>query len=242
MNISRIRALRGPNLWNRSTAIEAIVTCSGNESDLSLMPEFIDRLRKRFPDIGALPEPTAQGVISMAHALELATLALQTHAGCQVAFSRTAQAPEPGVFQVVVEYTDEAVGRMALALAEALIRSAVEDTAFDTLGAISQLRALDEDVRMGPSTAAIVDAAVARGIPYRRLTQGSLVQLGWAASSGGFKLQRSMRLAQLLKRSRKTRNSPSACYMPPEFRCPRESLSKALRRPGLLPASWAALS
>lgn len=179
MNISRIRALRGPNLWNRSTAIEAIVTCSGNESDLSLMPEFIDRLRKRFPDIGALPEPTAQGVVSMAHALELTTLALQTHAGCQVAFSRTAQAPEPGVFQVVVEYNDEAVGRLALALAQALIRSAVEDTAFDTLGAILQLRALDEDVRMGPSTAAIVDAAVARGIPYRRLTQGSLVQLGW---------------------------------------------------------------
>ncbi len=179
MNISRIRALRGPNLWNRSTAIEAVVSCTGNESDLSLMPGFIDRLRQRFPDIGALPEPTAQGVISMAHALELATLALQTHAGCQVAFSRTAQAPEPGVFQVVVEYTEEEVGRLALELAQALIQSAVDDTPFDTLAAIGKLRALDEDVRLGPSTASIVDAAVARGIPYRRLTQGSLVQLGW---------------------------------------------------------------
>jgi len=36
-------------------------------------------------------------------------------------------------------------------------------------------------VRLGPSTGCIVDAAVARGIPYRRLTQGSMVQFGWGA-------------------------------------------------------------
>ena len=27
MEISRIRALRGPNLWSRNTSIEAVVTC-----------------------------------------------------------------------------------------------------------------------------------------------------------------------------------------------------------------------
>jgi cyanophycin synthetase len=31
MDISRIRALRGPNLWSRHTAIEAIVTCDEAE-------------------------------------------------------------------------------------------------------------------------------------------------------------------------------------------------------------------
>ena len=31
MDISRVRALRGPNLWTRRTAIEAIVTCSPDE-------------------------------------------------------------------------------------------------------------------------------------------------------------------------------------------------------------------
>ena len=29
MDISRIRALRGPNLWTRHTAIEAMVQCQG---------------------------------------------------------------------------------------------------------------------------------------------------------------------------------------------------------------------
>src|SRR5690606_38692747 len=43
------------------------------------------------------------------------------------------------------------------------------------------LRELDEDVRLGPSTGSIVDAAVARGIPYRRLTEGSMVQFGWGS-------------------------------------------------------------
>jgi cyanophycin synthetase len=44
---------------------------------------------------------------------------------------------------------------------------------------IRQLREIDEDVRLGPSTGSIVNAALARGVPYRRLTQGSLVQFGW---------------------------------------------------------------
>ncbi|MBL8420939.1 MAG: cyanophycin synthetase, partial [Dechloromonas sp.] len=38
-----------------------------------------------------------------------------------------------------------------------------------------------EDIRLGPSTGAIVSAALARGIPFRRLTQGSLVQFGWGS-------------------------------------------------------------
>src|SRR6185503_8973787 len=52
---------------------------------------------------------------------------------------------------------------------------------FDTEAAVAELRAIDEDVRLGPSTGAIVNAAAARGIPFRRLTEGSLVQFGWGA-------------------------------------------------------------
>ena len=36
-------------------------------------------------------------------------------------------------------------------------------------------------MRLGPSTGSIVTAAAARGIPWRRLTTGSLVQFGWGA-------------------------------------------------------------
>ncbi len=181
MDVSRIRALRGPNLWTRYTAIEAVVHCSPQECDLSLMPDFEARLSQRFPAMGSLPQPSAMGVASMAHALELTTLALQTLAGCPISFSRTTPAPDPGVFQVVVQYTEEDVGRLAMTLAQQLIQSAIDDTPFDAQKAVDQLRELDEDVRLGPSTGSIVHAAVARGVPYRRLTQGSLVQFGWGS-------------------------------------------------------------
>jgi len=179
MEISRVRALRGPNLWSRHTSIEAIVSCNGIEQTILAIPGFEDRLRARFPEIKFL-EP-AETTFSMAHVLESAAIGLQAQAGCPVTFSRTIQTVEPGIYQVVVEYTEEAVGRLAFELAQNLCRAATEDTPFDLATALASLRELDEDIRLGPSTGSIVDAAVARGIPFRRMTEGSMVQFGWGS-------------------------------------------------------------
>ncbi len=181
MDVSRIRALRGPNLWSRHTAIEAIVTCAENERDIGKIAGFESRLRERFPEIALLQPALSNDVLSMAHILELATLGLQAQAGCPVTFCRTAQTVDPGVYQVVVEYSEEEVGRLALELAQALCQAAFNDQPFDLADALHRLRELDEDVRLGPSTGSIVYAAVARNIPFRRLTQGSLVQFGWGS-------------------------------------------------------------
>ena len=181
MDISRIRALRGPNLWTRHTAIEAMVQCQGQECDLSKVPDFEQRLRHLFPGLGQLRTTQQGAVLSMAHAIEDATLHMQIAAGCPVTFSRTTLTPEAGMYQVVVEYTEEDVGRLALSLAQGLCQAAWDNTAFDMDAALSQLSALDEDIRLGPSTSSIVDAALVRGIPYRRLTEGSMVQFGWGS-------------------------------------------------------------
>jgi cyanophycin synthetase len=181
MEVSRIRALRGPNLWSRHTAIEAIVSCSGTECSIGEIPDFETRLRARFPEIGFLQPAGHQEGISMAHVLEVAALSLQKQAGCLVTFSCTVQTLESGVHQVVIEYGEEAVGRLALEIAQSLCLSAVEDAPFDLENALSRLRELDEDERLGPSTGSIVQAALACGIPYRRLTSGSMVQFGWGS-------------------------------------------------------------
>ncbi len=181
MEVSRIRALRGPNLWSRHTAIEAIVSCAEAERRIGNLAGFEDRLRARFPEIGFLAPTSHAEDLAMAHALEFAALGLQAQAGCPVTFGRTTATVEPGIYQVVVEYSEEAVGRLAFELAEQLCRAALEDLPFDAAAAIDRLRELDEDERLGPSTGAIVQAAVARGIPYRRLTSGSLVQFGWGS-------------------------------------------------------------
>ncbi len=180
MHVERIRALRGPNRWTRARAIEALVRCEDHECEVNAIPGFVERLRTLFPDLVHLPNG-ASASRSLAHALGAAAFALQSRAGCPIAFARTVATSEPGVHYVVVEYTEEAVGRLAFELAEALIAAVAAAAPFDVAAAITRLRAVDEDERLGPSTGEIVQAACTRGIPYRRLTSGSLVQLGWGS-------------------------------------------------------------
>ncbi|MGB6006505.1 cyanophycin synthetase [Castellaniella sp.] len=179
MEVSRIRALRGPNVWCRQTAIEAVVSCADGECAIDDLDAFETRLRVRFPEID-IQRPAGQASDhSLAHVLAGAALSLQAVAGCPVAFRRTAATQAPGEYQVVIEYAEESVGRLAFDLACVLCHAALQDQPFDLADAVAQLKALYEDVRLGPSTGAIVQAAVRRGIPYRRLTEGSLVQFGW---------------------------------------------------------------
>ncbi|MFL6673523.1 MAG: cyanophycin synthetase [Massilia sp.] len=181
MEVSRVRALRGPNLWSHHTSVEAIVSCTPDEESIGGLPGFESRLRARFPNIGPLQPTGHDDTVPMAQVLELAALGLQAQAGCPVTFSRSTATLEPGIYQVVVEYSEEDVGRLALELARQLCQAAADDAPFDLDAALAQLRDLDEDVRLGPSTGSIVYAAVARGIPYRRLTEGSLVMFGWGS-------------------------------------------------------------
>ncbi|WP_395823558.1 cyanophycin synthetase [Collimonas sp.] len=181
MDVSRIRVLRGPNLWSRHTAIEAIVSCNEAERAIAGIAGFEARLRERFPQIGFLQPSGKNEMVSMAHTLEAAALGLQSEAGCPVTFSRTVPTTEAGVYQVIVEYTEEDVGKLAFQLAQELCLAAQQDKPFDLAGALSTLRELDEDIRLGPSTGSIVQAAITRGIPFRRLTGGSMVQFGWGS-------------------------------------------------------------
>ena len=155
--------------------------CDESERSIDSIPDFENKIRERFPQLGSMRRGGHNEVLSLAHALEHAALGLQAQAGCPVTFSRTLQTVDVGVHQVVVEYIEEVVGRMAFDFAFALIQATLNDAPFDLAAALSELEALYEDVRLGPSTGSIVDAAVQRNIPYRRMTKGSMVQFGWGS-------------------------------------------------------------
>ena len=106
MEVSRIRALRGPNLWSRNTAIEAVAACDGAECAIENLPHFAAQLRVRFPQLGELRPAGSQDPVSMAHVLAAVALALQAHAGCPVTFSRVQHTSEPGIFQVGHDVAD----------------------------------------------------------------------------------------------------------------------------------------
>jgi cyanophycin synthetase len=59
-----------------------------------------------------------------------------------------------------------------------IVRACIADRPIDVGSIIEQLQSLYEAVRLGPSTAAVVEEAKRRGIPVRRLNNYSLVQLG----------------------------------------------------------------
>ncbi len=179
MDIQRIRSLRGPNRWSRHTSVEAVVSLPPEQCNLQRMPGFESRLRSRLPALGHLQPRSHEDHLSLAHAIEAVALTLQSQAGCHVGFGHTELTSEAGTYHVVVQYAEEAVGRRAFDAAADLVRAALADAPYDSAAAIAELHDIDEDERLGPSTGSIVDAGLARGIPFRRLTRGSLVQFGW---------------------------------------------------------------
>jgi cyanophycin synthetase len=123
----------------------------------------------------------------LGHVLEHLAIELQNIAGEAVTFGKTRSAGPAGRYSVVYEYAqrDEGVAagelglRLLCSLLPAELRPAdsVPDgwlwpEARDQFIRFAQRRAL------GPSTAALVRAAEARGIPWLRLNDQSLVQLG----------------------------------------------------------------
>jgi cyanophycin synthetase len=123
---------------------------------------------------------TVEGA-SLAHALGRVAMALQKAARVPVSFSKTSATNEAGVWKVVVEYREEDVARAAVEAAAEIIDAVLAERSFDVQATVKLLRSQDEDLRLGPSTGAIVRAAETRGVPTRRLNKGSLVQLGWGS-------------------------------------------------------------
>jgi cyanophycin synthetase len=147
------------------------------------MAGFEARLRALFPARSARCTPKAAIDISLAHVLESAALALQARPAARSP-SAAPRHDRDRRYQVVVEYSEEAVGRQAFEDAQALIAPRWAG-GFDCDAALAELRELDEDERLGPSTGAIVDAAAARGIPWRRLTRAA-----WCSSAGAARQRR----------------------------------------------------
>ena len=123
----------------------------------------------------------------LGHVLEHVAIELQNVAGEDVTFGKTRSVDKPGVYSVVYEYVQKeegiAAGELALRLLSSLLPENLRDrgivpegwewaTARDEFIRYAQRRAL------GPSTASLVRAAEERGIPWLRLNEQSLVQLG----------------------------------------------------------------
>jgi cyanophycin synthetase len=191
LQFRRLLFLRGPNIWSRHPILEVWVDL-GNLKDWSseLIPGFNDRYKTWLPSV--IEHRCSEGVRGgffmrldrgtyLAHILEHTTLELQSMAGCNFGYGRAREMSEEGVYKVAVRFEDETVVEECLKSARALLIACVYDLPFDVRAEVERLHDIAERKCLGPSSKAILNAAQARNIPYRRLNTGSLVQLGQGA-------------------------------------------------------------
>jgi cyanophycin synthetase len=123
----------------------------------------------------------------MGHVIEHIALEIQCLAGMETGFGRTRETKTPGVYQVVFTYLEEKVGVFAAEAAVRIAEALVKGEDYDLEHDIQQMREIRENTRLGPSTGSIVEEAIARDIPWIRLNNQSLIQLGYGKNQVRFR-------------------------------------------------------
>ena len=189
LRILETHVYRGPNYWSYRPAIRLLVDLGTLEEWPSNKIEgFNEALTDLLPGLeahhcslgraGGFLERLRQGTW-LGHVAEHVALQLQREAGTEVGRGKTRSAGRYGIYHVVYSYADETVGVAAGRLAVRLVNHLVEpDDAFDYRVELEELIRLAERAAFGPSTQAILDEAGMRDIPFIRLDEQSLVQLG----------------------------------------------------------------
>jgi cyanophycin synthetase len=198
MKILDTRVYRGPNLYALRKVIRLRVELGELEDyPTSKLPGFTDRLLELMPTLhehscsygepgGFVRRMREDEGTWLGHVLEHVAIELQCLAGTPVTYGKTRSHNLPlGQYHVIYSYEEEAVGLEAGELALKVIRHLLPPEREAHLPGPWDFQAEMEDfVRMaqrrafGPSTASLVRAAEERDIPWIRLNERSLVQLG----------------------------------------------------------------
>ena len=196
MEILEIRTLRGPNYWSgywKKLIIMRLDIADYEEKPSDKLTGFYERMVEVMPSLeshgcsysepGGFLRRVKEGTWA-GHMIEHFALEFQTLAGMDTGYGRTRETGETGIYNVVFSYHEEEVGRYAARAAVRLFLGLAEDKPIEEIKKevaedVQRMREIREDVRFGPSTGSLVEEAVNRDIPYIRLNDQSLVQLGY---------------------------------------------------------------
>lgn len=196
MQVLEIRTLRGPNYWSgywKKLIVMRLDIGDYEDRPTDAIDGFYGRIVELMPTLkvhgcsyqeeGGFLRRVQEGTWA-GHVIEHFALELQTLAGMDTGYGRTRETNERGIYNVVFSYMEEEVGRYAGRAAVQLFLDIAEEKPLGEIGAsiardVQRMREIREDVRFGPSTGALVEEAESRNIPYIRLNDQSLVQLGY---------------------------------------------------------------
>ncbi len=199
MEILERRVYVGPNLYAHFPVIRLTVDLGKLEEWPSAkIPGFVDGLLQTLPSLdrhhcsynepgGFVRRLREDEGTWIGHVLEHVAIEMQVLTGAKVSFGKTRSAGEKGRYYVVYEYEESRVGEAATDLAQQLIEQLLPERLrtpnvlrpdFNFRSEIRSLIQYAQDRQLGPSTASLVHAAEERGIPWLRLNDRSLIQLG----------------------------------------------------------------
>jgi cyanophycin synthetase len=181
--------LKGPNYWSYRPSVWMRIDLGPfRDRPTRDLPGFEERLVRLLPSLeehhcsesqkGGFLLRVREGTW-LGHVAEHVAIEIQNVIGINVSFGGTRETKLPGVYNLVYEMEEERVGVRAGKLALDVVEwCAGLDLDLDFPESLDDLKRLREKWALGPSTKSIVDAAAARGIPFLRLNERSLVQLG----------------------------------------------------------------
>src|SRR5581483_6125102 len=189
MRIGEIRTLAGPNVYSHRPVLLMLLDLEGlSEKESREVHGFNERLRGLLPGLaehhcsrgrpGGFVERLHEGTY-FGHVVEHVALELTRLAGIPVIHGKTRQAGKRGRYRVIVEYKAEQGTKHLLRMAVELVEALLRDEPFPLGERIREAEKLVARTEPGPSTKALIEAAAERGIPTRRIGEGSLVQLGY---------------------------------------------------------------
>ncbi|MBY0230579.1 MAG: cyanophycin synthetase [Gemmataceae bacterium] len=189
MRIVSFRAFPGPNVYLHRPILRATVALEDlDQKESSDFDGFVERLLVLLPGLRqhhcAKGEPGGfverlHGGTYFGHVAEHCAIEMGQMAGGVLGnWGKTVRGDEPGVYHVHAECRNEAAGRFLITEAVGLVMAVLEGRGWPVAERVEEARRIAASTELGPSTRAVVDAAERRGIPWVRLNEGSLVQLG----------------------------------------------------------------
>lgn len=188
LQVQDIKVMHGANYFSGGRVVVLRLDLGRyDEVFTSDIPGFYERLQEHLPSLqehhcsvgqpGGFFQRVCRGTL-LGHVTEHVAIELQTLAGMDVAYGKTRMTSRQGVYNVVFRFLDEVAGVHAGKAAVNLVNALLLDQAFDVNKIAGDLVEIREQRLLGPSTQAIVDEAERRKIPWLRLDDYNLVQLG----------------------------------------------------------------
>ncbi|MCP4186575.1 MAG: cyanophycin synthetase [Gammaproteobacteria bacterium] len=202
MKITTTNVYVGPNIYANFPVIRMVLDLGVliDWPSVKCGKAFTDGLQKAIPSLaehgcsyrepgGFLRRLTEDDGTWMGHIMEHVALEIQNIAGSGVSFGRTRSTGETGMYNMVYAYNQRdagiEAGHLALRLLMHLLPKKLQkqidckiDPEFDFESELETFVLRTQRREFGPSTQSLVDAAVARDIPWLRLNDYSLVQFG----------------------------------------------------------------